>query len=94
MVKGCERRVVHLKNTDSAMFEEAFFLLKDEKSEKPPSHTAMVREANRIIELNITRRSAYEEPAPFVSSLRQTVISFVLGSLLGSGIVLLVMTLL
>ena len=34
MVKGCERRVVHLKNTDSALFEEAFFLLKDEKNEK------------------------------------------------------------
>ena len=94
MVKGCERRVVHLKNTDSAMFEEAFFLLKDEKNEKPPSHGMMVREANRIIEKNITRGGVHEEPTPPIFSLRQALIVFLLGTLLGSGIVLLIMTLL
>ena len=94
MVKGCERRVVHLKNTDSALFEEAFFLLKDEKNEKPPSQAAMVREANRIIEENITRKGVHEEPAPLMLSQRLAAFFFLLGGLLGSGIVLLVMTLL
>ncbi len=94
MVKGCERRVVHLKNTDSAMFEEAFFLLKDEKNEKPPSHGMMVREANRIIEENTTRGGVYGEPTPLSFSLRQTVVAFLLGALLGSGVILLITTLL
>ena len=27
MIKGCSKRVVYLKNTDSAIFEEAYFVL-------------------------------------------------------------------
>ena len=28
MVKGCQRRVLHLKNPEGGLFEEAFFFLK------------------------------------------------------------------
>lgn len=88
MVKGCERRIVHLKNTGSAVFEEAFFLMKEEKSEKPPTYAAMVREATRIIEENITLGGVYRKPnaAP---SRRRTVLAFSLGVLLGIGATLL-----
>lgn len=48
MVKGCQRRVLHLKNTDSGLFEEAFFLLRDPGG-AGVSHGDMVREANRIL---------------------------------------------
>jgi len=48
MVKGCQRRVLHLKNPESGLFEEAFFFL---KSPPPPESGAreMVEEANRIL---------------------------------------------
>ena len=36
MVKGCEKRVVHLKNTDSEVFEQASFVLKDALNENMP----------------------------------------------------------
>ena len=48
MVKGCQRRVLHLKNTESGLFEEAFFLLRDPGGTEV-SHGDMVREANRIL---------------------------------------------
>ncbi len=93
MVKGCERRIVHLKNTGSSVFEEAFFLMKEEKSEKPPSYAAMVREATRIIEENITVGGGYRKPIAFPSQ-RRTVITFLLGVLFGVGATLLLVTLL
>ena len=93
MVKGCERRIVHLKNTDSKLFEEAFFLLKEEKIEKPPSQGTMVREANRIVEENITGGGILEEPMPLSFSMRQVLFAFLLGMLLGSGLILLATTL-
>ena len=51
MVKGNQRRVIHLKNTDSGIFEEAYFILREDDS---PSLTeqSMIKEANRIIEEN------------------------------------------
>ena len=93
MVKGCERRIVHLKNTGSTLFEEAFFLMKDEKNEKPPSYAAMVREATRIIEENITVGGAYRRPCAFPLQ-RAVILAFSLGLLLGIGATLLLMTLL
>ena len=30
MIKGCQKRIIHLKNTGSPYFEEAYFILKDE----------------------------------------------------------------
>ena len=93
MVKGCERRIVHLKNTGSTVFEEAFFLMEEEKNEKPPSYAAMVREATRIIEENITVGGAY--PRSFAQSrqIRIVLISFLFGTLLGIGLTLLLTTL-
>ena len=88
MGKGCERRIVHLKNTGSAVFEEAFFLMKEEKSEKPPTYAAMVREATRIIEENITLGGVYRKPNAAPSG-RRTVLAFSLGVLLGVGAALL-----
>ena len=86
MVKGCERRVVYLKNTDSAVFEEAFFVMKDAKTEKPPSSMEMVREANRILSENMTVEGPFSEsPSPSLS-IRQICLSFLSGVVFASGI--------
>ena len=55
MVKGCERRIIHLKNTGSEVFEEAYFVLNDKYHRENKNSLDMVKEANRIIEENLCR---------------------------------------
>ena len=50
MVKGCQRQIVLLRGTGSELFEEAYFILKPEKTPLPQAR--MITEANRIIEEN------------------------------------------
>ena len=49
MVKGCQRRVLHLKNPEGGLFEEAFFFLKTPETPTGKGAHEMVAEANRIL---------------------------------------------
>ncbi len=49
--KGCEKRMIMIKNTGSELFEEAYFILNNKKAQNT-SRTDMVKEANRIISEN------------------------------------------
>ena len=49
MIKGCKKNVVYLRNTESEVFEEAYFILSDDYESKQPSEPDMLAEANRII---------------------------------------------
>ena len=60
MVRGCQRRVVFIKNTDSEIFSEAYFILVDGVEKKEHSDGDIIREANRIIEESI----GIERPEP------------------------------
>jgi hypothetical protein len=54
-MRGYQKKVIHLKNPGSAMFEEAFFVLKDEDDSYSEADS-VIREANRIIEENTVMR--------------------------------------
>ena len=49
MVKGCKRSMIVLRDTGSAVFDEAYFLLKEEGHVPLPEQDALIREANRIV---------------------------------------------
>ena len=49
MIKGCKKNVVYVRNTESDLFREAYFILSDDFEEKGRSEPDMVAEANRII---------------------------------------------
>ena len=49
MIKGCKKSVVYVRNTESDVFEEAYFILSDDYEVKQPTEPDMVAEANRII---------------------------------------------
>lgn len=55
MIKGCQRNIYHIKNTNSSIFEEAYFVLKKTVSpEYSPglrhiNDSEMAEEAERII---------------------------------------------
>ncbi len=55
-MRGYQKRVIYLKNTGSRNFEEAYFVMRDQNSEKNISTCAMIDEANLIIEENFGKR--------------------------------------
>ena len=58
-MRGCQKRVIYLKNTGSEYFDEAYFVLKNSTNLKNRSDTDVIREANRIIEENIGKRKHF-----------------------------------
>lgn len=52
-MRGCERKIILLKGTESQMFDEAYFLVRREFEKR--GHDEIVREAERIVDRNTTR---------------------------------------
>ena len=50
MIKGCNRRGVGMKNTGSDMFDEAYFLIKENAVHKSGRRSGMVEAAQMIVE--------------------------------------------
>lgn len=60
-MRGYQKRVIYMKNTGSELFEEAYFVVKEESSATRPENE-IVKEANRIIRENFnTGRRMREE---------------------------------
>ena len=53
MIKGCNKRVIVMKDTGNDVFEEAFFILKPEASKARLSEGDIIKQANRILEQSI-----------------------------------------
>ncbi len=51
MLKGCQKRVIWVRNPESKWFDEAYFILSDSPDceEKNSKEADMVKEANKII---------------------------------------------
>jgi len=78
MVRGYQKRIIHLKNTESDAFDEAFFLIGEEGSGM--DERDLIAEANRIIsECSSGRRRGIFERA-------KGVIIFIAGALTGGAI--------
>ena len=50
MLRGCQKKIVFLKNTGSKLFDEAYFVISDNASEDKICDSDMITEANRIID--------------------------------------------
>ena len=49
MIKGCAKRVVVVRNMDSNLFEEAFFIVKAGQSAKKSTEEEFLGEAERLV---------------------------------------------
>jgi len=54
--RGCEKRMIKIKDPESRFFEEAYFVLKEELYNEQPPLKDMVQEANRIILSGMSRK--------------------------------------
>ena len=53
-MRGCERKIIMLKGTDSEIFDEAYFIIRRDFKDK--SGGEIVREAERIVDRNTTHK--------------------------------------
>jgi hypothetical protein len=50
MLRGCQKKIVFIKNTGSKLFDEAYFVISGREDAPALTDGAMVDEAKRIIE--------------------------------------------
>ena len=54
MLRGCQRRVIHLKDPKSQLFDEVYFIVREQnENQTPASFSEMMKEAHRIIKDNL-----------------------------------------
>ena len=83
MVKGCEKRIVRLKDPDSRVFEEVLFILRDEAGHHGPAHERdIVAEANRILRENTAGRESVGR------SPRTSLLFFLIGAAVMAAVML------
>ncbi|MBR2459616.1 MAG: hypothetical protein IKB34_00080 [Clostridia bacterium] len=49
MIKGCTKKVIWMRNTESELFDEAYFILSEAASKGEARESDIVKEAKRII---------------------------------------------
>ena len=64
LLKGCQRRSVCLRASDSRLFEEAFFVLRGDAP--ATAEGDILAEANRILEENLQRKRARPRPLALI----------------------------
>ena len=57
MVRGYQKRIIHLKNTESAVFDEAFFLV-NERNSVGVGEKELIREANSIVDESLRNKDS------------------------------------
>ena len=84
MVRGCQRKVIFLKNTESKIFSEAYFIVDDKAQEA--SEVDMVREANRIIDENLAHTTVNGERRRGVGRILGAMLRGIPAFLIGAGV--------
>ena len=76
-MRGCQKRVIFLKNTGSALFEEAYFVMRSDEMAEGRTEADMISEAARIIEENTSKKKKFK-----FTRLLSLLISFICGAVL------------
>ena len=86
-MRGYQKRVVYLKNPGSAIFEEAYFVIK-EGQESKENEKSIIDEANRIIRENSEGDSIKRR-----GRIRSFILPFIIGITVGFTALLLIVLL-
>ncbi len=85
MIRGCQKRIYYVKDTRSALFAEAYFILKGEKSPLP-GEAEMASEALRIVE-NFTSPVKNRFSVTQGGSAGQKIGAFIVGAASSSAVI-------
>ena len=90
MVRGCQKKIIYLKNTGSKVFDEAYFIVKDNTKCDVMDECDMVEEANRILDNVISCRMSGEKISRIKKTVKAKILPFVTGIVIGFLIGLLI----
>ena len=82
ILKGCEKRIVHVKSPENPLFEEAFFFLKNQNNFAYPT-SELWREAEKIVNQSLLENVQGEKSRS--SNRLFYLLSFTLGAFIGIG---------
>ena len=80
MLRGCQKKIVFLKNTGSKHFDEAYFVISEEGEKSTPPD--LIKEANRIIDENVFGKEKTDIKESLIKKIfKNRIIIFILGVL-------------
>lgn len=83
MVRGCQKKIIYLKNTDSGVFDEAYFLVSDSALGKDMDERDMIAEANRILDECIFNEERKSTKIMIFDFVKRRIIPVVFGIVIG-----------
>lgn len=83
MVRGCQKKIIYLKNTDSGVFDEAYFLVSDSALGKDMDERDMIAEANRILDECIFNEERKSTKIKIFDFAKRRIIPVVFGIVIG-----------
>lgn len=83
MIKGCNKRVIVMKETGNAMIEEAFFILKPEAAKTGVTEGDIIKQANYILEKSLASDKLHGLSHHAKVKNRQTLPAFFSGAVIG-----------
>lgn len=83
MVRGCQKKIIYLKNTDSGVFDEAYFLVSDSALGKDMDERDMIAEANRILDECIFNEERKSTKIKIFDFVKRKIIPVVFGIVIG-----------
>ena len=91
MIKGCQKKVIWMRNTESELFDEAYFILSEYACKKESKESDIVKEATRIIDSSPVSSYWEKEDIPVKKTKRAVLnavntVFFAIGCLLGASI--------
>ena len=89
MVRGCQKRIIYLKSTGSEVFDEAYFVVRDEALSNI-GECDMVKEANRILDECISLDGSTEGVRVIPELIKRKAIPFFTGMVIGIIIAILI----
>ena len=87
MIKGCQKKMVVVRNIASDLFDEAYFIMKDDDRTLPAGRDEMMTEADRIVSASLSQcqregdiiPNAAEQLKKRAAATRGNIITFALG---------------
>ena len=85
MLRGCQKRIYYIRDPRSALFSEAYFILKTDPP-KVPEEKELAMEARRIVEnFDHPRRKCLQDPGTVLPG--QKIGAFIIGAASSSAVI-------
>ena len=86
MVRGCQKKIIYLKNTESGVFDEAYFVVSESALSSEIDECDMIVEANKILDECIFAEEEKSLKNKIFDIVKRKVIPFTFG--IASGIII------